>query len=449
MTTLLIYAKATGSPQDSGNLCEWTLKPIIGKRAKLQPQVLCQIALCDGEIKRDMGLQGWVGQTNSDEKKPWWRFKANEIGELSDISKGVGPSACEEEELGKPRAFGEFLQWASSQNNNTLIDQHLIFWGHGGGWRGTVVLAIRTLKTPKWLDIYINHSAKAFRVPFSLKESGATGWENLLGDNSSLQTREIASVVEEFFSKNENGARLGFVGFHSCLLATIEVAYDLRKSAKYVLASPDFVYYNEVPYADWLIKSATATASTAPEFCRPLFQLLNKKKGPASFFLIDLGKVQAIKERIDEFCLAVRTLAAAEASELRKYIVLTRNNVFTFGGEYSRTVDLGQFFDALAGAGSSSSGISSAALNVACAARASIVMDCRYLNDEIEALTPSIAGIAIFFPATKSEACKTIGFGTGWYNPKSASSASSFIDESCWRSFLDWYWDETSTLTCP
>ena len=449
MTTLLLYAKATGSPQDCGNLCEWTLKPLLDKRAGLRTPVLCQIALCDQEVKKDMGLSGWVGQTPVSEKRPWWRFKANDVRALSEVSKGDGPNPGEEAELGKPKALQEFLQWANSKNNNTLNDQHLIFWGHGGGWRGTVILAFRTLKTPEWLEIFINHSAKAIRLPVPLKESGATGWGNLLADNTSLQTREISSVVEEFFAKNEFGATLGFVGFHSCLLATIEVAYDLRKSAKYVLASPDFVYYNEVPYAEWLIDSATIAASNAPDYCRPLFRMLNDKKGPASFFLIDLGEAGAIKDAIDEFCSEVRLLAPAEAVELRKSIVSTRNGAYTFGGEYSRTVDLGQFFDALAVACGQFPRIQRAALSVARTARASIVMDCRYLHREIAALTPPIAGVAIFFPVTKSEASKTIGFDAGWYNPKSELSASSFIDESCWRSFLDWYWAETSTIKCP
>ena len=93
--------------------------------------------------------------------------------------------------------------------------------------------------------------------------------------------------------------------------------------------------------------------------------------------------------------------------------------------------------------------IQRAALSVERTARASIVMNCRYLNKAIAALTPPIAGIAIFFPATKSDASKTIGFDDGWYDPKGDGSASTFIDESCWRSFLDWYWDETSTIKCP
>ena len=446
---LLIYAKATGSPKDSGNLCDWTLKPLLAQYKHLKIPVFCQIALCDQELKKDEGKFKWVGQTPTNEKKPWWRFKANNIGLLSDVSKGVGPNSGEETELGQPKALQEFLEWANSQNKNTLKDQHLIFWGHGGGWRGTVILAIQTLNMPNWLDVFINHSAKAIRVPLSLKENGATGRGDLLGDNSSLQTREIAGVVEEFFSNNEKDARLGFVGFHSCLLATIEVAYDLRKSAKYVLASPDFVYYNEVPYADWLIESTTGSASSAPEFCLPLFQLLNVKKGPASFFLIDLGKVEAIKEAVDKFCSAVQMLTPSDAVELRKSIVSTRNSAYTFGGEYSRTVDLGQFFNALAATSDKFPTIQRAALSVEHTARASIVMNCRYLNNAIAALTPPIAGIAIFFPATKSDASKTIGFDDGWYDPKGDGSASTFIDESCWRSFLDWYWDETSTIKCP
>jgi hypothetical protein len=442
--TLLIYAKATGAPEDAGNLCMYTLLPLIEAGRPLAVRVLGQVAVQDG-LLRERGGDDFIplpGPTI----KPWRRFDLDRVQRLGDLQGIVGPTPPVEEEMGRPAALQDFLDWARDMQGASLENRHLVFWGHGGGWRGTVMaLLLRKLSQllQQPMDSPALFELSGFGRPLE-GEQRLAAIVDTLKENRSLQPREIGDAISAHLAA---GQKLGLVGFHSCLSATIEVAYDLRAVASHVLASTDFVYYNEIPYDRWVTHPAVAEAHGAVEFAAPLFEQLRARGGPAPFFLIELGKIEAIKVALDNFCREIRGLSPSAAQELLDKLRTARNESMVFGRQFARTVDIGQLFHLFADHLVNQPPLQGLCRTVEAAAKAAICD--RYDAESFRQLGPAAAGITIFFPATRKEADATFGFESGWYDSGGPYSASAFVDESCWRPFLDWFWGERPEIQCP
>ena len=446
MTSLLLYAKATGNHEvvglkQAGYLCRHTLLPLARCSAALQTKLVCEVALYGRQIV-ELQRGRWTAISLMKDAAPWWRFCMNSIRNPADIAGGIKPNVREEAELGKQAALSEFLTLAKTLTKS-LNGQHLFISGHGGGWRGGAMDTMRRRRDLEFKALQIDVTASS-DLTVTLSTEIQTEIASLtvkLDANSSLQPREMADAISGCLS---NGDRLGMVGFHSCLMATIEVAYDLRNCATHLFASGDLVLANAIPYVPWLCDNSLMTATSAEEICKPLFTALELSEGPASFFLIDLSKVDIVKTAIDSFAIAIDACLPSRVTRLRALIRAVRNspNIKVFGDEYSRTVDLGQFFTALSNVSDAFPDVKLAAQAVAVATTNAAHKDLKFVAKADEALTPEVAGITIFFPATKAEAHDTYGFDQGWYEPNQPSSAAKFIDDSRWRQFLDWLWDE-------
>ncbi len=79
----------------------------------------------------------------------------------------------------------------------------------------------------------------------------------LLDDNSSphsLKLKELGTILHCFSDGIEDKGQLELVGFHSCSMSGLEVAYELAGTTNYMLASQGPAYVGSWPYKQMLIR---------------------------------------------------------------------------------------------------------------------------------------------------------------------------------------------------
>lgn len=91
----------------------------------------------------------------------------------------------------------------------------LILWSHATGWIPSSFSGDR--------------SSESQRRAFGLDNGQNSSSKSLNGNQ--MEVSDIANVIESF-------GKLDFIFFDACLMQSMEVAYELRNSAKYVISSP-------------------------------------------------------------------------------------------------------------------------------------------------------------------------------------------------------------------
>ena len=71
----------------------------------------------------------------------------------------------------------------------------------------------------------------------------------------SLLLKDLGKVLTEFTALiKKEGSEFELIGFHSCSMSSLEVAYELRKTARYMLASQGPAFVGSWPYRQILIR---------------------------------------------------------------------------------------------------------------------------------------------------------------------------------------------------
>ena len=136
-----------------------------------------------------------------------------------------------------PTIYNEemFHQILADMANSAPAEEYGLFIGsHGKGWIpkrvGTSSRAYSTMAAEK--DIWTPAPGAAL-----VRHIGDS-------DNTQLNTTELASAIERLSCK------LSYIIFDACYMSNIESAYDLRRCAEYILASPCEVMASGMPYND-------------------------------------------------------------------------------------------------------------------------------------------------------------------------------------------------------
>ena len=74
-------------------------------------------------------------------------------------------------------------------------------------------------------------------------------------ETQSITLNEMGAVLREFKAKIvQDGGNFDLIGFHSCSVSSLEVAYELRNTARYMLASQAPTFVGSWPYRQILIR---------------------------------------------------------------------------------------------------------------------------------------------------------------------------------------------------
>jgi hypothetical protein len=259
-TTLLVYL--LGSDLESGgNAGTGNLREMLAAQGSTHTRVLITTG---GANKREPG--GLVSD--------WTRVKRFELtgGKLQELA-DLGP-----QNMDRGETLQDFLTWGV--RTSPAERYMLVLWDHGAGYQGY------------------------------------GGDENHAEEKMSLPA--MAAALKGF--QSATGITLDYIGFDACLMATLEVARTIHPYARYLGASQELE-----PGSGWDWQAVIEAASRQPAPSLPEFgqvvasSFLGKQESEreedslvpplndyATFSIIDLTRVGALLERLDQWAKAVQ-----------------------------------------------------------------------------------------------------------------------------------------------
>ncbi|MBN2535930.1 MAG: hypothetical protein JXB88_23830 [Spirochaetales bacterium] len=149
--------------------------------------------------------------------------------EIASIELGLTTGGSEELNMGDPAVCSHFIDFC--KNNYPADNYFLILWNHGSGWKNN----------PGYVE-------KSFPGNLPLPFDGRNPRTRAVctDDTNSdvLYTKEIGNSIE--------GKGITVVGFDACYSSMIEVAYELRNDADYMIASEETEGADGWEYDIWL-----------------------------------------------------------------------------------------------------------------------------------------------------------------------------------------------------
>jgi hypothetical protein len=150
-----------------------------------------------------------------------------------------------ETDSGSPEVLANFISWAAE---NYPADRYaLILWNHGGGWEPSEVDRIaRSVDSPGYNGRELSErSASSLGRSFfrsSLEEVFKMDpVERAIcsddGSGHSIDTVELGKVIAS--GAATIGQPFDLLGMDACLMSNLEVAYQLRKHVRYIVASEE------------------------------------------------------------------------------------------------------------------------------------------------------------------------------------------------------------------
>ncbi|HQG40743.1 MAG TPA: clostripain-related cysteine peptidase, partial [Spirochaetales bacterium] len=116
-----------------------------------------------------------------------------------------------EQNLGDPNLLKNFISW--SKSNFPATNYALVLWNHGGGARSRNTTPSTTVTGDKNVK--------------------AICWDDT-NNGDCLYLEEVQQAIGANFSSTD---KLSVLGFDACLMGMVEVAYEFRNLAKYMVAS--------------------------------------------------------------------------------------------------------------------------------------------------------------------------------------------------------------------
>lgn len=133
---------------------------------------------------------------------------------LAAYTEGVDTWDLGEQNMGDPQTLYEFVTWARSQASSPNTALAII--GHGGGWSPTLDLALG----------YVPY------LPTGI------AWDDSSGDY--LSTKELGEAL--YWATQEHTAPLDVLYLEASMMAMLEIAYEVREAAAYLVASEGAVW---------------------------------------------------------------------------------------------------------------------------------------------------------------------------------------------------------------
>lgn len=184
-----------------------------------------------------------------------------------------------EKNMGDPATLSSFISF--TKKYYPADNYGLILWNHGGGTRS------------------LNSSS-------SSGPSRAMCWDEG-NDNDALYLDEVQQALSENFSQDD---KLSLIGFDMCLMAMVEVAYEFRNLADYMVGSMEEEQGDGWDYTDILgnINTVSPTprelASNIVDSYHNYIEAYGRDDGQTQS-AIDLSKIEGLKTEIDKFAAAI------------------------------------------------------------------------------------------------------------------------------------------------
>jgi hypothetical protein len=248
-------------------------------------------------------------QLDEPKHKVTWRYKIER--------KGFSENSSLQQDMGlKPKQeFARGLQWAASTFPSKKL--MLILWNHGNGILDEPRPANRGILYDFTNETYLNN-------------------------------QQLDSVLKDF-TTNTLKKKIDIIGMDACLMASFEVAYQIKEYAKILIASeniehvPGWHYKN---FLSFLAQSPSAQALPLAKRVVSSFAQFNKKR-PKNYTLsaIKLSEVLALKQSFDNVIKKIFDMSKCAPVTIRKMVCQARKKSLEFdAGTY---IDLYSFLSQL------------------------------------------------------------------------------------------------------
>lgn len=214
--------------------------------------------------------------------------------------------------MGETQTLADFLSFASA--NYPAEKTAVVFWNHGGG-----------------------------------SVSGAA-FDELYGGDS-LTLNEMYDAFTSVWTASTENPPLELVGFDTCLMATVDVAYTFMDIASYLVASEETEPANGWYYSQWvgaLAENPSMNGAEIGEIICDTYYAGCEEVGTqdcTTLSVTDLGKVGALLEAYDAFGAEALTSACTDTAFFSEFYRVAAQSE-NYGGNtkeqgYTNMVDLG------------------------------------------------------------------------------------------------------------
>lgn len=260
-----------------------------------------------------------------------------------------GKAGAERTIVGQPgnAAFSEALPNFDSGDGAALLEtarwayEHcpaerygLVLWSHGSGWRPEDIQAIaREVRRDTEVDAAESKERSAasgslvlFRKSLAQMVQQTESERAVLFDDGtghSLDTLELAQVTEEV--RQLLGQPLDLLGMDACLMASLEVAYQIRGSVRHLVASQELVPGLSWPYDTILGALSANPGLTSAELSTLIVQHYVDYYTAHPPSAGDVTKVAVDLTRLDSVVQAVSKLAEALSADINNQASLLWN----------------------------------------------------------------------------------------------------------------------------
>jgi hypothetical protein len=261
-----------------------------------------------------------------------------------------------ETDTGDPANLVDFVAWA--MQHYPAKHTMLILWNHGNGWDDDDVYAsFRSIGDRLPLDGAEARSisqrsrfrqalfrSTLMRIP---REAAKPGQRGILYDDTSmdfLDNQELKSALSKAVQQ-AGLEQIDILGMDACLMAMIEVAYQVRASCRYFVASEDVEPMRGWPYdlfLKWLAEKPGSSPSTVAQEAVSRY-VKSYDRGLLSpditISALDTARLAALTVALDQLALAV--LERLHEMAIFEAVTLARRNTQRF--QHDGYIDLGHF----------------------------------------------------------------------------------------------------------
>lgn len=298
---------------------------------------------------------------------------------------------------GDPRSLIAFIGWVAK--NYPAKRYALVLWNHGQGWDDTDIYEgtrARRLSVPRGRvkrALFRTSVRKIARIVNSQKSDQAKR-AILLDDNSkdfldNVEFKKVARAAARKF-----GGKIDLLGMDACLMNQLEVAYQVRRQASFVVGSELTEPLDGWPYDKVLRELAGRPSMTPAELGKTVvdaYLASYRGKGEnVTQSAVTLAGVDAVERAVDTLARAMtRVLGDRNAN---KEISFARRNTLQFDDALDANVDLRDFCDQLRDSAAPAA-VKAAAAAVAKALDAYVVR-----AGSVGRKVKRANGVAIYFP---------------------------------------------------
>ncbi|MFB2976683.1 clostripain-related cysteine peptidase [Microseira sp. BLCC-F43] len=252
-----------------------------------------------------------------------------------------------EQNTGDPRSLRDFIVWGIE--NYPAQHYAVILWNHGTGWKEDDIYAFARNRSVqlKASDDEVRSLSRntrlssAFFLSSILEVMQLEDGESraIAFDDSSLDFLDNAKLQQAFReAEAQTGQKVSVIGMDACLMSMVEVAYQLRANANYMVASQEVEPLSGWPYTA-ILGSLTSNSGMTPQ---ALAKLIVQEYGryyeedsrgslpQITQSATNLTEVEKLAEAVGRLATVLRQLLAEKDFDVEKALSYAKRKVVRF-----------------------------------------------------------------------------------------------------------------------